>query len=208
MIWSALSAFLGDPPLDPDSDQARSWLRRELLKPEYNEQNIVRRLLTWIDRLLNDGINAASEASALTTIASMLVLILLVGGFVLLLSRARRTGQVKGEGGAVLTKERVRAAELRRRAEAALAEGRHADALVDGFRALALRQIERGRIEDIPGATAHEVALALESTYPVHRDRVDVSAGRFDSVLYGERPATADQARDVLTLDDELGAVR
>jgi hypothetical protein len=206
VIWPA---FLGDPLGDPTSDQARSWLRRELLKPEYNDQNLVRRLLNRIARLLNDGINAASEASALQTIAAMVLLVLLAVAFGWLISRARgNAARARAGEGAVLTEERVTAAELRRRAESALAEGRHADALVDGFRALALRQMERGRIEDLPGATAHEVALALESTYPRHRERVDVSAGRFDSVLYGDRPATADQARAVLTLDDELGAAR
>jgi hypothetical protein len=209
VTWPVLRGFLADPPLDPGSDEARSWLRRELLRPEYNDQNLVQRLLARIERLLNNGIDAASGASALQTITGMVLLVLLAVAFGWLISRTQRgSARARAGDGAVLTDEGVTAAELRRRADAALAEGRHADALVDGFRALALRQMERGRIEDIPGATAHEVALALESTYPGHRERVDVSAGRFDSVLYGDRPATADQARDVLTLDDELGASR
>jgi len=201
--------YLGDPPLRPGADEARSLLRRELLKPEYNEQNLVQRIIARIERLLSDGIDAAAGVSALTTLAAMLVLVLLVLALVWLLSRAGRDAVRRKDGvGAVLTDERVTAAELRARAEAALAEGRAAEALVDGFRALTMRQMERGRVDDAPGATAHEVALALESAYPEQRERVDASAARFDSVLYGDRPATADQARDVLTLDDELGAAR
>ena len=90
------------------------------------------------------------------------------------------------------------AAELRARADAALAEGRHGDALVDGFRALAARQVERGRLDDLPGATAHEVADALGAAYPAQRGRVDGSAALFDRVLYGDRPASREQATGVL----------
>jgi hypothetical protein len=109
---------------------------------------------------------------------------------------------------AVLTDDRPTAAELRARAEAALAAGRAADAVVDGFRALTTRQIERGRIDDRPGATAHEVAHSLGASFPEQRPRVDDSAYLFDLVRYGERPATHEQASRVLELDDDLAAVR
>ena len=36
------------------------------------------------------------------------------------------------------------------------------------------------------------------------RDRVRASARLFDAVLYGDRPATREQARRVLALDDDL----
>ena len=206
MTWPL---FLLDPPLDPSPDEARSSLRRELLKPEYNDQHLVQRLLTRILRLLDRAVESASSASPVRTVIAMVVLVALVAAFAWLVSRAQRgSGASRATDGAVLTAERVSAAELRTRAEAALAEGRHEDALVDGFRALTLRQMERGRIDDLPGATAHEVALALESTYPGHREQVDATAVRFDSVLYGDRPATADQARDVLSLDDALRSER
>jgi len=96
----------------------------------------------------------------------------------------------------------------RARAEAALAEGRARDAVVDGFRALTVRQVERGRLDDAPGTTAHEVAGVLGATYPDQRQRVAGSARLFDVVLYGDRPATGEQARDVLALDDELAGLR
>jgi len=102
----------------------------------------------------------------------------------------------------------VTADELRTRAEAAFAEERYADALVDAYRAAALRQIERGRVDDVPGATAHEVAVALADAFPEQATDVHRCAGLFDLVLYGGRPATLEQARDVLGLDDRLGARR
>ena len=48
--------LLSDPPLDPSGDEARSWLRQELLHPEYHQQNVVERLLIMSDR---DVIEAA-----------------------------------------------------------------------------------------------------------------------------------------------------
>jgi hypothetical protein len=193
-----------DPPLRPSPDEARSELRRELLRPEYNETNLVQRALTWAVRQLEKATDAASGAPPLSTLAGMLILVGLVGLIGWFLSRARRTARTRDEDRAVLTDEVVSADELRARAEAALAEGRHEDAVVDGFRAVATRQVERGRLADTPGATAHEVALALGREFPHLRARVDRGGILFDAVLYGDRPATADQARDVLALDDEL----
>ena len=200
--------WLSDPPLVPSGDEGRSWLRRELLHPEYHQQNVVEQVVTWLQRQLDKGIEAASHAPPLSTFAAMLLFLLLVGGLAWLLSRARRTARQAAAQGPVLTDGTVTAAQLRARAEAALAEGRYAPALVDGFRALAVRQVERGRLEDLPGATAHEVAAALATAYPEQRVRVDGSALLFDEVLYGDRPATRDQATGVLALDDELAVRR
>jgi hypothetical protein len=200
--------ILADPPLDPTPDEARSALRRELLHPEYYEDNLIQRLLTWLQRQLEKGVEAAVDLPPLQTFAAMVIGVLLVGALVSLVRRARGSARAPKERQAVLTDEAVTAAELRSRAEAALAAGRHEDALVDGFRALAARQVERGRLDDTPGATAHEVAGVLAGEYPARRARVDVAAALFDSVLYGARPATREQALHVLTLDDDLAVLR
>lgn len=203
-----LALPLAAPPLDPSGGEGRSWLRQELLHREYHEQDLVQQVIGWLMRLLDSGIRAASATPPLSTFAAMLVFLLLAVGLGWLLSRARRTMRRASPPVAVLADDGLTAAQLRARAEAALTEGRHAAALVDGFRALAVRQVERGRLEDLPGATAHEVAGALGSAYPEQRQRVDGSARLFDLVMYGDRPASADQAADVLALDDELAARR
>jgi len=197
-----------DPPLTPSPDEARSRLRRELLRPEYNEQNLVQRFLSWAERQLGKGLDAAADAPPLSTLAAMVILVGLVGLLGWLLSRARRTARTGDEDRAVLTGEVISADDLRARAEAALAEGRHEDAVIDGFRAVAARQVERGRLVDAPGATAHEVAVALGREFPHLRERVHGGGALFDAVLYGDRPATAAQAESVITLDDELVARR
>jgi hypothetical protein len=196
--------MLLEPPLDPSGDEARSLLRRELLHPEYHQDNLVLRLLTWLSRLLDRGLTEARELPPLTTFAAMLVGLLLLGAVGWLVTRARRVQRAPRERRPVLTDEHATAADLRARAERALAEERYADALVDAFRAVAVRQVERHRIDDLPGATAHEVAVALAEVFPGQGADVHRCAGLFDLVLYGGRAATRAQAVDVLGLDDRL----
>ncbi|WP_248583200.1 DUF4129 domain-containing protein [Nocardioides sp. InS609-2] len=203
MIRALLAA-----PLDPSPDEARSWLRRELVKPEYNDQDFLNRLISWLERTVTNGLDAASRVPPLSTFVAMLVLLLLVLGLAWLLSRARRSPTGAPGSGPLLTDERISAAELRARAEAALSDDRPDDALVDGFRALAVRQIERGRLPETPGATAHEVARDLGLAVPDVAGRIDDAAALFDLVLYGGRPATRDQAMSVLALDDDLVGAR
>jgi hypothetical protein len=201
---TAALAGLSDPPLDPSGDEARRALRRELAQPDYNETNLIERIEHWVRRLFDDSVGAAADLPALGTFAAILIGLLLAVGVGVLVSRARRTARVRTDRAPALTGEVVSAAELRTRAEAALAEGRYDDALVDAYRALALRQVERGRIEDLPQATAHELAAGLAREFPAHRTSVERSADLFDSVLYGDHPATHEQAVAVLGLDDEL----
>jgi hypothetical protein len=197
----------GDPPLTPGGDDARSLLRRELLHPEYHRDNLLLRLVEWLQRVLDNGLTAAQQAPASSVFAVMLVALLLVSGLVLMAARARRTQHLPAPR-AVLTGEVVTAAELRGRAEAALAEGRFSEALVEAFRAVALRQVELDRIDDAPGATAHEVALALAEVFPEQASDVHRCAALFDLVLYGGRTATRAQADDVLGLDERLRVLK
>lgn len=197
-------AALATRPLDPSPGEARSLMRRELVKPEYYEDNVIQRVFDWIIEQLDRGISAAVDLPAANTFAAMLIAVLLGGGLVWLASRAQPAARLPRKAPSVFTDEVITAAELRARAEAALADGRTEDAVADGFRAMAVRQVERGRLEDSPGTTAQEAARALASEYPALRARFRGSAMLFDAVLYGDRSATRDQAVDVLGLDDEL----
>lgn len=195
-----------EPPLDPSQDEARHLLERELVHPEYHRHNLLNQLLDWIDRLVNGTVNAASDAPPLSTFLAMVAFTALALGLAWLISRARRTARAERAHAVVARDEVVTAGDLRRRAEQALAEGRNADAVVDGFRALAVRQVERGRLDDLPGATAHEVAAAVGAAHPEVRGRVDRTALLFDEVRYGDRPASREQATEVLALDDALAS--
>lgn len=195
-----------EPPLDPSGDEGRSLLRRELAHPEYYDADVVERLVDWFGRLIDRGVGAAEGSPPLAALAAVVVVLALVAAILLLVSRARGTARSTARARPALLDGTASAAELRARAEDALGAGDHATAVVDAFRALAVRQIERDRIEDLPQATAHELAEALGRTFPEHRGQVARCADVFDAVLYGDRPATREQALEALALDDELAA--
>jgi hypothetical protein len=200
--------MLAPPPLHPSGDEGRRLLREELLHGEYHRQNVFQRILDWLGRRLDGGIGAASGSSWVTTLVTMAVAALLLIGLVWVLTRFRRDRRRRTEAEALLPEHHASAAELRRRAEAALREGRHDEALVDAFRAVAARQVERGRIDDQPGATVHEVAARLAATYPAHGSRVGRTADAFDATMYGHRTASRDDASEAIALDDTLAGAR
>lgn len=193
-----------EPPLDPSGDEARRLLRRELADPKYYDADILQRLVDWLERLVDDTITGVSASGPLSTLLAIIVTLGLVAAIILIVSRARRTAQAPRRAAAALTDEIITAAELRARAEAALAAGDASAALVDAFRALAVRQVERQRIEDVPQATAHELARALAVEFPAQAGTVHHGADLFDQTLYGERRATREQALELLALDDAL----
>jgi hypothetical protein len=205
---AGLVARLPDPPLDPSGSEGRAKLRRELVHPEYHEQNLLQEVFRWLMRKVNGGLAQAQEAPPLSTLATMVIFVGLAVALVWMISRARLTARERDDRRAVLTEEVVTADELRARAEAALEAGRFEEAVVEGFRAIAVRQVERGRLADTPGATAHEVADALALEFAAMADRVRAGARLFDEVLYGDRPASREQALSVLALDDDLVARR
>jgi hypothetical protein len=191
------------PPLEPSGEEGRRLLREELVHSEYHRNDLWNRLLDWVGRLFRGGVDVASGSSVLTALVTIVVVLLLLVGLILLLSRVRRDRRRRQRAEAVLPADRPAAAVWRRRADEALTSGRFSDA-VDGFRALAAREVERGRLEDRPGATADEIAALLATSYDAHGRRIAAAADLFDVTLYGARPATEDQARQMLGLDDEL----
>lgn len=200
--------LIAEPPLAPTPDEARRELRRELVDPQYYDQDLVQRVLDWLQRRIDSTVEGASSIPALTWLAATFIALALGAALVLLLSRARLTARRHDARGAVLTGESVTAAELRSRAERARREGRFAEAVLDGFRSLAVQQVERGRLDDAPGSTAHEVAVALAAQHPGQREEIEHGARLFDAVLYGDRPATAEEADLVLGLDALLRSHR
>ena len=192
---------LSDPPLTPSPDDARGALRRELVDPQYYDQDVVQRILDWIQRRIDGTVASASAVPALAWLAATLIAVALGAALILLLSRARTTARRRSEHGAVLSEAGESAAQIRTRAEAALADGRFGDAVLDGFRAMAVQQVERGRLDNAPGSTAREVADTLVQQYPERRDSLAEGARLFDAVMYGDRPATRAEAETVLGID-------
>ena len=98
----------------------------------------------------------------------------------------RRRAALAAAGGRGAAGRRESPAELERRAEEAQRRGDHEAALRLRFRAGLLRLDAHGTIEYRPSLQTYEVAAALRSA------EFDRLAAGFDEVVYGERPASAD----------------
>lgn len=200
-------ALLATARLTPDPGQARGWVRRELSRPEY-QQSLLERFQGWLGDLWQGLQATALGASPLSAAAAAVVLLVVVALVLLLATRVRREPASPLGDTAVLGPETVSADEHRRSAERALARGAIDVATVEGFRAVAARAVQRGVVEERPGLTAHELAADLAPSYPAHADGLTEASVLFDEVFYGDQPATVDDARSVLDLEDALRVAR
>ena len=195
--------------LEPSPGQARDWLREELARPAYHHQApLVQRLMDWLQeqwhRLLEQSQGAAGWSPLVTGLVATGVIALLA----FVLPRVRRERRLPGRGAAVLTDPLTTAAMYRARVATALAEGRFDDALADAYRALTREAADRTLLEDTPGSTAHEVALALAPRFPGEVDALRRAADLFDAVRYGERHLGRTNAEEVVALDARLTRTR
>ncbi|MCM0619896.1 DUF4129 domain-containing protein [Nocardioides bruguierae] len=194
------------PPLTPSPDEARGLLREELTDPAYTDTDWWGRFLDWLGGLL-DGAPGASglDLGPLPTVLTLLVLAVLGVGVGLLASRLRHGARARRDGaGDLLGAGTLSAATLRSRARAALEAGDATTALLDGYRALAVRQVERGHLEDAPGTTAGGVARRLGRVHPEHAGDLLAAAAAFDAALYGHRAPDLTTASAVLDLEHDL----
>jgi hypothetical protein len=191
----------------PDPEQARSWVERELSRPEY-QRSLRERFLAWLDHLLSSLSTVSLNASPLST---AVVVLLVVGLLVLVLvvaARLRREPGAPRTDGGVLSDRGTSPDEHRASAIAALEAGDVDLALVEAFRTVASRALRRGLLDDRPGLTADELAVDLGPAFPAHADALTRAAMLFDLVFYGDQPADPADARAVLDLDEALRAAR
>ena len=201
LLLAGLSPY---PPtaLRPDPGPARDLLTRELSRPEY-QPSLLERVLGWIGDLVDALLTSAGQASVpgvVTAVLVVVVLALVVG----LTARLRHEGSTGEPPPALLGAGPADPERHRARARSALEGGRPDEALVEAFRALAVRSVRRALVEDRPGTTAHELAALLVAAFPSRADDLRAAADRFDDVFYGGRDAAAADAEAVLGLDVTL----
>lgn len=169
---------------------------------------MIQRIQDWLheqwNRLLDQSAGGSGWSPVVTTVVAAAVIALLA----FVLPRVRRERRLRGTGDPVLTDPSVTAATYRARVAAALAQGRFDDALADAYRAIARGATERTLLEDGPGRTAHEVALALAPVFPAERQALREAADRFDAVRYGSRHIARADAEQVAELDRRLARTR
>jgi hypothetical protein len=191
----------------PDPGTARRLLRQELARPAYR-QSPVERFSDWLQDLWARLQQTALHASPLSTGAAVLAVAVLVALVVLVAGRVRRETGRRADVGAPALTGGLSPDEHRAAAAAALERGDHRTALVEAFRALVVRSTSRGLLAERPGLTAHELAEELSPLFPGQREALSAAARSFDVVFYGDQPATGEDARAVLALDDALLATR
>ena len=191
----------------PDPDTARSWVERELSRPEYG-QSLLERFTSWLRDVWDSLQASALGASALSNVAAVLLLVLLVALVGLVSSRVRREPMRRAGADPALGNGQIPAHEHRGAAETAMSDGAYGLAIVEAFRAVASRAVQSAIIEERPGRIAHELAADLGPLFPAHADELAQSSELFDRVFYGEQPATAADARALLDLDDRLRVTR
>jgi len=196
-----------DPPLDPTSPQARQWLQDELSKGIYDERKgLTQRLWDWLQDLLSGG--GGGPGFPWWTVWVVVVLGAAVVALVLLRSMNAERRMTTSRRSGVLDGPERSAAEHRAAARRALDADDADTAVLEGYRALARSAVERTLLEDLPGRTAHEVAVALGPAFPASATALAAAADAFDAVRYGRRPSSLQSARDVIALDAALLATR
>jgi Domain of unknown function (DUF4129) len=195
-----------DPPLTPTSPEARDWLEDELGKGTYRDQpGLLERLWDWLTELLSrtGSGNLPAWTLAVAVAAGLAVVALVLARS---LSAERRMTAPGRDG--VLDGPTRTAAEHRAAAGRALEAGDADTAVVEAYRAIARAATERTLLDDLPGRTAHEVALSLGPVFPASAARLAAAADAFDAVRYGRRAARLDTAREVADLDATLATTR
>lgn len=199
--WSPLRGLSPTPP------EARDWLRQELQGSDY-QSPWLDSVGRWLMDRLSDLIEGARHLAGLSPAVTVLMAVVVIALLVWVLPRVRRDKVAAKSAGAVLEDVTITPRHYRDLAAKALADGRYDEAVLDGFRAIAKDMSDRRVLDDAPGRTAHEVSLLLTSPFPNHADRLAQAADLFDSVRYGHRRASADQASQILRLDAELAGAR
>lgn len=193
--------------LRPDPGPAQDLVRSELAKSEY-QPTLLERIGDWFWGLLEKVTGAAENVGRLNPLLALGLLAVLLVGIAFVLARLRREPRSRAAERAVLEDTRTTAAQYRARAGRALAEERWDDAVVDGMRALALGLVERALVDDLPAATAREVATAASAVFSSERARLDAAARLFDDVRYGDRHASRAGATDLIDLENSLRSLR
>lgn len=201
---TSLTAPFDAPPLDPSSPEAQQWLRDELANGRYlTEPSLWQRFVEWLSTLFA----GTSGPGLLPSWGVVLVVVVLLAVIVLVVLRLVRPEAVtrrRGGETAPVDDEGLSAADYRIRARASADRGDWDAVLLDGYRALAASAVERTLLTELPGRTAHEVALALALVFPDQADALATAASSFDDVRYGHRRTTRTQAVTTTELDAVL----
>lgn len=202
---TSLTAPFEGPPLDPSSPEAQQWVRDELASGQYlTDPSWWQRFVEWLMEHVRGGWGIGPWLPPAWTV--VLVVAVLLGVVALVVLRLVRPEAVtrRRTSATPVDDEGLSAADYRTRARSATARGDWDAVLLDSYRALTASAVERTLLTELPGRTAHEVAVALAPVFPDHADALTSAASSFDDVRYGHRTTTPAQASATTVLDAAL----
>lgn len=214
-VGSTASAWLTSlgQDISPDGPEARRWLLEELAKDEYrDERPLLSRIIEWIGDVLQELLSRFTGTSvpggSAPPILTAFVVVLLLAGLALLLTRVRRERRTVTESEAVLGDLDLSVVEFRDRGRAAIRDGRWNDAVIEFTRAIAREAADRTLLSEAPSLTAHEIGSQLAPVFPDHAATTARTMDVFDAVRYGRYAATEADARAAQTHDETLRKAR
>jgi uncharacterized protein DUF4129 len=199
-----------EPPIDIGRDEAAAEARRELAKGAYDRtgDNLFARALDAVMQWIADLLDEVAVRSPGGNWGAVIIVGLIALIIVVVFWRAGALRLTRSAPGAVFDADEVRTAkQYRAEAEQAAAAGEYAAAVRARFRACAAELAERTIIDDRAGRTAREVANDAIAALPALREPLAPAAQVFNEVVYGNRPAGAQQYAAVTAADEAARTV-
>ncbi|WP_330359630.1 DUF4129 domain-containing protein [Actinosynnema sp. ALI-1.44] len=198
-----------DVPIDIGRDAARDAAVRELSDPAYRdaEPSMFAKVLRWVLDRLGELLGSVSSVMPGGVVGLAILFALLMVAIVVVRLRVGKVARAAASA-AVFAGRKLTAADHRRAALAAEAQGNLAEAVRERFRAVVRGLEERGVLDERSGRTVDEVAGAAGARLPEHADALRAAARIFDDVCYGGRAATVDGHRSLVDLDLALDGAR
>jgi uncharacterized protein DUF4129 len=202
-------------PIRIGRDEARGRAAEELAKAKYGgtpqwlsdlaerADEVVSRVVEFFLRIFGDRLGAGAGVNW----GFVVVVLLLLAAVVLVVWRVGLPRWRGGRRDAEVDLDPTRAAaDYRTTAEQAAAAGDWGTAVRDRFRGV-VRELEVQTILDVrPARTASEAAFRASRVLPDCTEPLRAGAEEFNAVVYGDRPATADTYRQMVTLDEQVTA--
>ena len=204
---SALGRLIFEVPVEPDAEEARTWVRDELGKVVYQEakptwfDRLASALWDWLTSLRIEDVGGGGPLGLL--LIGALVVGLVVAAFVIFGAPARRrrsrvTGELFGQD------DGRDSSAMRRDAERFAGQGEWAAGIADMFRAIARGLAERTIVATSPGATAQRFAEQAGAAFPGSAGDLRACADLFDEVRYLGNAGTRESFDRVAGLERTL----
>lgn len=200
-----------EPPLTPDEETAREWVKQQLETPEYAAakpspfDQFVEDVARWFsDLFTGDGIGGGFglDPGWIATIAAIIIAILLL----VLFGRPRAIATRSQDASAqvFLDDDERTAAQLLDAASRAAASGNFSLAVVEQFRALCRALQDRTLLTLRPGDTAQAAAHRATEVFPQFTGELRTAAAVFDRTRYLDGTASESEYLALRNLCDTL----